>query len=119
MRIVIDEDLPRSFGTALREQNHETLDIRDHNLRGASDKDVFRFAQDQNAILFTADIGFANILSFPLGTHKGICVLRFPNDMPNEHINQLVLGLLHQLAQEDIEGNLVIFTPRGFRIRRK
>lgn len=119
MRIVIDEDLPRSLGVLMREHDHEVLDIRDHGFRGEPDERIFQFTQEKHAVLFTADLGFANILSFPLGTHKGICVLRFPNEMPNDKINTIVLDLLKQLSQQDIEGNLIIFTPKNFRIRRK
>lgn len=93
--------------------------IRDYGLRGEPDENIFQFAQKEHAILFTADLGFANIFTFPPGTHKGICVLRFPNEMPNDKVNVIVLDLLKQLSQKDIEGNLIIFTPKSFRIRRK
>lgn len=87
----------------------------EENLTSAS----FNIAQEKHAVLFTADLGFANILTFPLGTHKGICVLRFPNEMSNDKIDTIVLDLLKRLSQQDIEENLIIFTPRNFRIRRK
>jgi len=119
MKIVIDEDLPRSLGVLLRAHGHEVLDIRDHGLRGEPDERVFQFTQKERAILFTADLGFANIFTFPPGTHCGICVLRFPNEMLNDTVNATVLTFLKQLSQEDIEENLIIFTPNSFRIRRK
>lgn len=49
MKIVIDEDLHRSLGEVLRKLGHEVFDVRDHGLRGKSDEDVFRFAQEKKA----------------------------------------------------------------------
>lgn len=87
MKIVVDEDLSRSFGAMLRGLGHEVFDIHDHGLRGAPDEDVFLFAQDHRAALFSADLDFANTLRFPPGGHNGIVIIRFPNEMPNPAVN--------------------------------
>lgn len=118
MNIVLDEDLSRSIGRELRKYGHEIFDIRDHGLRGKPDAEVFQFAQKQNAILFSADLGFANIMQFPLGSHAGIVILRFPNEMRTETINTIVMGLLRKIPEKDIAGNLVIFSPSGLRLKR-
>lgn len=118
MKIVIDEDLSRSLGAALQELGHEVFDIRDHGLRGKSDGAIFQFAQEKQAVLFSADLGFANILSFPLGTHNGIVILRFQNEMPTSVINQIVTRLIIKIPEADFMGNLIILSPDRLRIRR-
>lgn len=118
MKIVIDEDLPRSLSAALRADGHEVFDIRDHGLRGMPDERIFRFAQEQKAILMSGDRGFANTLSFPLGTHNGIIVLRFPSELDTSYVNRVVLNLMTHLGDSDVPGNLIIFSPGGVRIRR-
>ena len=119
MKIVIDEDLPRSLSAALRADSHEVFDIRDHSLRGASDDRVFHFAQERCAALMSGDRGFANIRTFPLGAHYGIIVLRFPSELDTAYVNGIVVNLTARLNDQDIRGNLAIFSPRGIRIRRQ
>ncbi len=118
MNAVIDEDLPRSFGNVLSSLGFQVFDIRDHGLRGKPDDVVFSFAQKHKAVLFSADIGFSNILRFPLGTHSGIVILRFPNEMVTSLINQIVITLLKRLSSDDYSGNLIILSPQNIRIRR-
>lgn len=50
-RFVIDEDQPRSLSRLLSEQGHKVKDIRDHGLRGADDEKIYRFAQQDKAVL--------------------------------------------------------------------
>jgi predicted nuclease of predicted toxin-antitoxin system len=119
MNVVLDEDLHRSLRTALKRLGHEVFDIRDYGLRGKSDKEIFEFAQQQKAVLFSGDLGFANIIEFPLGSHFGIAILRFPNEMPTNSINQAVRSLMGKISKEDFEGNLIIFSPMRIRIRRQ
>lgn len=118
MNAVIDEDLPRSFGKTLAKLRFTVIDIRDTRLRGASDELVFQFAQEKQAVLFSADLGFSNIVSFPLGSHYGICILRFPNQMPTKTVNQMVYRLLRKLTSTDYPGNLIVLSSGKLRLRR-
>jgi predicted nuclease of predicted toxin-antitoxin system len=45
LRLLVDEDLPRTLAPALRDASHDALDVRDAGLRGASDAIVFARAQ--------------------------------------------------------------------------
>ncbi len=81
MNATIDEDLPRSFSKVLSLLDFSVFDIRDYGLRGHPDDEIFAFAQEKNAVLFSGDLGFSNIIRFPLGSHSGIVILRFPNEL--------------------------------------
>ena len=118
MKAVIDEDLHRSLATILAKLGFEVLDIREHGLRGQPDDKIFHFAQKQKAVLFSGDVGFADIIRYPLGKHFGICVLRFPNEMPTSKINSEVEKQLKKLSFLDYTGNLIILSPSRIRIRR-
>jgi len=93
-RFVIDEDMPRSTAAALVEEGYPVKDVRDHGYRGSGDEEIYRFAQEEEAILLTGDLGFGNILKFPLGQHFGIVVARFPNEMPPREINKRIVASL-------------------------
>ena len=117
-KFVIDEDMPRSTGRALVEEGYEVRDVRDHGYRGSSDAEIYRFAQKEGAILLTGDLGFGNILKFPLGKHFGIVVARFPKDMRPLEINRRILDGLRDLSASDFKGNLIILETKQIRIRR-
>lgn len=91
LKFVIDEDMPRSTAGALRAENYEALDIRDHGLRGKSDNEIFKFAQKQQAIILTGDLGFGNILHFPLASHFGIAIAHFPNEVSTSELNKHIV----------------------------
>jgi predicted nuclease of predicted toxin-antitoxin system len=116
--IVVDEDMHRSVAGLLQQVGHHVLDVRDHGLRGASDQEIFAFAQQQGAALLTGDLGFANLLAFPLGTHHGILITRFPNELSTARINEEILHELTGVKDEEIKGNLIILEPGRMRIRR-
>ncbi|MBN1841809.1 MAG: DUF5615 family PIN-like protein [Deltaproteobacteria bacterium] len=118
-RFVIDEDMPRSTGMMLKEQGYDVKDIRDYGLRGAEDEEVYEFAQREEAVILTGDRGFGNILRFALGTHFGIVVANFPNEMSTTDMNRHLLEVLKDLSADDFKGNLIIVEPRKVRIRRK
>jgi hypothetical protein len=101
MRFLVDEDLPRSLATALRSAGHEVFDVRDIGLRGRPDHEVF-----------------TNILSHPPGSHAGILVAHFPNEMPITVLNEQVLSAVKSLEEGEITGNLVMIEPGRLRIRR-
>ncbi len=118
MRIVIDEDLPRSLGRKLQEEGYDILDIRDHGLRGEKDNVIFQFAQKNFAVLLTGDLGFGNILKFPLGKHNGIVIAHYPNEMPTTEITNQIVSNMKVIKPDEYYGNLIIMEPHRIRIRR-
>ena len=114
----IDEDMPRSTGKVLKETGYEVKDIRDHGLRGADDDKIYQFAQNNQAVLITADLGFGNILRFPIGSHFGIVIARFPNEIPTSEINRQLVARFADLTDADFKGSLLIIEPGKVRIRK-
>ena len=119
MKAVIHEVLPRSFTILLKSKGFQVFDVRDHGLRGKDDQEIYRFAQKNKVVLFSADLGFANTLYFAFGTHSGIVILRFPNEMSVRSINEVVKLLLSRLLPKDYPGNLIILSPGKIRISKK
>jgi predicted nuclease of predicted toxin-antitoxin system len=118
MRFLVDEDLPRSLARVLRAAGHDALDVRDIGLRGRPDQEVFRAAQDRDAVLVSGDRGFANIITHPPGSHAGIVVAHFPNEIPTNTLNTQILSAVQSLEEMEIRGNLVMIEPGRIRMRR-
>lgn len=117
-KFVIDEDMPRSAAEVLRTHGYDVKDIRDHGLRGAEDEEIFEFAQRDGSAILTGDRGFGNILRFPLGSHLGIVIAHFPNEMPSADMNRALVRRLQYLSEDDFVGNVVVIEPSQIRIRR-
>lgn len=119
LKFVIDEDMPRSTANVLKTRGYEVFDVRDYGLRGKSDEEVFRFAQTENAVILTGDLGFGNLLRFPVGSHFGIVIAHFPNEISTSELNGQIIKEFDNLTETDFRGNLIILEPGKIRIRRK
>jgi predicted nuclease of predicted toxin-antitoxin system len=119
LKFVIDEDMPRSTVKVLKAKGYEVLDVRDCGLRGKSDDEVFEFAQKEKAVILTGDIGFGNILHFPVGSHSGIVIAHFPNEISTFELNNQILKAFADLKEENFKENLIILEPGKIRIRKK
>ncbi|HDY69043.1 MAG: DUF5615 family PIN-like protein [Candidatus Scalindua sediminis] len=117
-KFVIDEDMPRSTGQILQTKGYTAMDIRDHGLCGAEDEEIYKFAQEEKAVLLTGDKGFGNLLKFPLGSHCGILIARFPDEISTVELNRQLLSDIATLKEDDFFGNLIILAPGRIRIKR-
>lgn len=116
-RFFVDEDLPRTVARALSAAGHGALHVIDAGLRGASDDDVMAYARQERRVLVSADVGFGNILRFPVGSHPGVIVSRLGNEVPSDAIAERLVGAVAFLGA-DIAGALVMVGPLGVRVRR-
>lgn len=119
LKFLIDEDMPRSITKVLKTKGINAIDVRDCGLRGESDNEIFRFAQEEKAIILTGDLGFGNHLRFPVGSHAGIVIVHFPNEVSSSELNKQIIKALGDLDEVDLKGNLIILEPGKIRIRRK
>jgi predicted nuclease of predicted toxin-antitoxin system len=119
LKFLIDEDIPRSTAKVLRERGYKVLDVRDCGLRGEVDEDVFKFAQKEKVVLFTGDLGFGNLLRYPVGKHSGVVIAHFPNEISTSELNNQISKAFDALTEKDFDKNLIILEPGKIRIRRK
>ena len=119
IKFVIDEDMPRSTAKILKTKGFDVLDVRDCGLRGKSDEEIFKFAQKEKAIILTGDMGFGNLLRFPLGNHFGIVIAHFPNEVSVSELNNQIIKAFNNLTETDFKSNLIILEPGRIRIKKK
>lgn len=115
---VVDEDLPRIIDAVLAELGFKVKDVRDYGLRGKKDREVMRFAVKHKAVLFSGDLGFANIVEYPPKKYHGIVILRFPNELSTKAVAEGTQKALFEMGEKEYRGNLVIVEPGRVRIRR-
>ncbi len=59
MKILVDENIPTTTVTELREQGHDVLDIRGTSEQGMADRQLWQKAVQEQRLLITTDKGFA------------------------------------------------------------
>ncbi|HEY7063586.1 MAG TPA: DUF5615 family PIN-like protein [Chloroflexota bacterium] len=117
-RFLLDEDIPLPAAVALRQAGYAADHAVEVGLQSQPDPDVFSYAQTHGAVLITADLGFADIRTYPPGTHAGIIVVRFSTLRPIAERNEELVRAITQLEGEDLTGLLVIVQMGRTRIRR-
>ncbi len=119
MRILVDENLPRSLVSAFVHAGHDVEHASDVGLQGRSDPEVFAHAVATRRVLFTGDVGFGNVVTYPLGGHAGIVLSRVPTSIPvARHVDILVRALASLESDDLSRGVLVVVSETSLRIRR-
>ena len=116
LRFLVDEDVPRSTARVLRDAGFNAVDVRDVGLRGKSDQQVFDYAQRENRLLITCDLGFSNIINFPPSDSVGLLVVRVPDSETITAFNREVLKAVKEVG-EDLLHRLAIVEIGKVRLR--
>lgn len=117
-RVVLDENVQKSLAELLRNAGHTAERAVDVGLRATLDADIFGYAQHVGAVVFTRDTTFVDATTLP-PDHAGVVLLRFPNLMPTEDVNEEIMRFItNELSLEDMRGRIVVLEPAGrFRLR--
>lgn len=114
--IKADENLPSEVATAFREAGHDCHTVWDEQLQGSPDVVIAERCRAENRVLVTLDLDFANILSYPPGSHPGMIVLR-PHSADPESILRVLSRVMQELAVEQVDGSLWICDDSTTRVR--
>jgi predicted nuclease of predicted toxin-antitoxin system len=112
-QVVLDEDVQKSLAQRLRDAGHTVERVVEVGLAGAPDEAVFNHAQQRGAVVITKDTGFVDATALP-PNHGGVLLLRFPNTVKAEQVNQEVMRFLaDQISLDDMRGRVAVLKPRG------
>lgn len=115
IRVKVDEDLPAEVASILRKTGHDATTVHEQGLGGTADSALWTHVQGERRCLVTADKGFADLTSFPLGSHHGIILLRLPRESRSGYL-ALARLLAASVDFDRIAGAIVIVRPEGIRI---
>jgi predicted nuclease of predicted toxin-antitoxin system len=76
VKFKLDENMPSGLATRLRREGHDATGVAEEGLAGEVDSRVLKTAADEQRILMTFDLDFADIRQYPPGSHAGIVVFR-------------------------------------------
>jgi predicted nuclease of predicted toxin-antitoxin system len=113
MRFFLDENFPKTARALLSKEGHESVDIRGTDKEGSNDHDLFRMAQDSNAVFLTTDKDFFHTIPHLCPTHRGVVVVAL--HQPNrESILARLSWLLAHLTAEQIEGRVFLLRDASY-----
>jgi predicted nuclease of predicted toxin-antitoxin system len=115
MRILADENMPRSLVGLLRERGHDVLSVRE-DLQGQSDRAVLLRANAEERLIVTQDKDFGELaFSHGMSAKCGVVLFRL-GDLDRDETVARMLRVIE--SRSDWEGSLAVVTVNRIRIRR-
>jgi predicted nuclease of predicted toxin-antitoxin system len=116
MKIKLDENLSRHLKQILEQEGHDVETVEEEGLRGRNDLEVGRAAREEERMLFTLDVEFADLRKYPPGTHPGVILFR-PRTMGPLTVNNLVLEFVRTTNLDELVECVVIVDRNKIRVR--
>ena len=117
--VLLDQNVPLGCLTWLQQARPAwtVWHVNQTGLAGRPDAEIFRWAQERQAIVVSYDEDFADARTFPLGAHHGIIRLRvWPTTI--ELTIDALQRVLQQVPESDLPRNLLIVDNQRIRLRR-
>jgi predicted nuclease of predicted toxin-antitoxin system len=113
--VKLDENVPDSVGTMLRQAGHDVALAREQQLVGASDDRLLTVAAREGRVLISFDRGFTNVIHHPPEATPGIVVIRL-RDQTLPRIRRVATTVGSLLMTEPIRGRLWVIDESRLRI---
>ena len=116
MKFKIDENLPVELADLLQNEGYDASTIYSESLKGAKDPTVIAVCQQEQQVLVTLDLDFADIHRYPPQNYLGIIVLRvYRQDKP--YLMSFFQTLIPAIERHPLKGHLWIVEEGKLRIR--
>jgi predicted nuclease of predicted toxin-antitoxin system len=116
MRIKLDENFPISAKAFLVHLGHCCHTVFDENIEGGPDDALIHICRDESRVLFTLDLDFADIITYPPDEYAGIIVFRLSQQSTSIVIQRLE-EVMDDLQQLPIQNHLIIVNDSRIRYR--
>ncbi|MFZ1466332.1 MAG: DUF5615 family PIN-like protein [Anaerolineae bacterium] len=116
MKFKIDENLPVEVADILMRAGHDALTVFDEALIGEIDGTIARVCQQEQRVLLTLDLDFADIRAYPPQHYTGIIIVRSKHQ-DKWSVMAMVARVVKALESEPITQALWIVDEQRIRIR--
>jgi|SRR3989338_4033349 len=112
IKFLSDENISPALIKATRKKGFDVKDIKEEKMFGTGDEEILNMANKENRIVISHDKDFANLINNRLLPHKGVILLRFINQSPDNVIKHFI-SLLDSKIKDRFKNNLVVISE-GF-----
>jgi predicted nuclease of predicted toxin-antitoxin system len=116
MKIKLDENFPIRAKALLVDLDHCCHTVFDENIQGGLDDVLIRTCRDESRVLFTLDLDFADILTYPPDEYAGIVVFRLSQQNTRSVIKRLK-EVINALLKLPVHEHLIIVNDSKIRYR--
>jgi predicted nuclease of predicted toxin-antitoxin system len=117
LKIKLDENLSRHLTGDLVALGHDIRTVAEEGLLSQPDEVVAKAASQEGRMLFTLDLGLADVRKYAPGSHPGVVLFR-PLHYGPLAVNQFVVTFVRDHDLANFMGCIVIVEPTRLRIRR-
>ncbi|MBI4176252.1 MAG: DUF5615 family PIN-like protein [Candidatus Aenigmarchaeota archaeon] len=115
MKFLIDADLPYSLIETFKTNGHEAVHVRDV-LGSAPDNEIFEYANRNQYIIATRDLGFADMFIKRKGF--GLLLFRLPHYFTANKIKGSCESLLKEIDPNKLVNSITVLELGRYRTRR-
>jgi len=116
MRFKLDENFGSRTATLFRLRGHDVATVREQELAGCCDEELFEVCAREDRCPVTLDLDFADVVHFPPAQSSGIAVIRLPRNPSLDLLGRLVAKMLGAMDAEPIRGRLWVVEVTRIRI---
>ena len=116
MKLKLDENLSRHLKPVLASLGHDVLTAADESLLSRPDTEIAAAAFNEERILLTLDIEFADLRKYPPGTHPGIILFR-PQSFGPLSVNKFIADFIRSADLGRVISCVAIVDPTHVRVR--
>ncbi len=117
MKLKLDENISRRLKPILEKYGHDVDTVANENLLSSNDVIIAHAASEEQRILLTLDVEFADLRKHPPGSHPGIIVFR-PYSFGPDSVNKLIANFIRSVNLHDFSLCVVIVDSTHVRVRR-
>jgi predicted nuclease of predicted toxin-antitoxin system len=117
IRLLLDQGLPRSAASILRERGYDIVHVAEVGLRDAKDIEIIHQAREHGRVIVTLDADFHALLM--VGGHESPSVIRFRLEgLKGRELANLIEQVLATVDHDVKQGALVTINEKTIRVHR-
>lgn len=115
LRIKLDENLGQRGASILLVADFDVETVASEDLCSASDATLVVVCRAERRVLISLDMDFANTLRFRPDRYNGIVVLRLPEPIQLDDIDQALRRMIALVSERNLSGRLWIIDSKRIR----